>query len=627
MLCAILLLGTVPRAQASQTTSIESLTQQFNAGKLPDVEYLSRVDRWMDQTFADGKLFDKNTLINLLETYRQLAWRPHVPNAHRINYYIHLNNNANYSLREGESIYFLEKAEQQIMELYNEKPLMVAGRKCNSYASNHHYPNVIATYEAEKEYLQSFPGRIREKDINLNIAAGFINVLHPTAHAYAMLGDTANLEETIRLAESIYEAFAQHIGPEIYTGFSVYYYMQSIHHYKQFVLLRDEAGSAAVLANMQRALHPDTVRFPALVETLRSTWLDRAVQHHLAFHHNDSAAHYLALLKETRSTVTHPAAIYRYESQLMANEGQLEQAYLQASAALAKLDSTQAVLVNDIDELLYAHTEAEFAHSALLASEQTKRNRLYWIFAISILAMLLVSLVYWIMRRKHLAARAQIDKLNDMAKFQITAMEEIRAEAVREEQKRLGRDLHDGLSATLAGLKHQLELLILDNQASPVADKLAEVRNHIEHAYNTSREKSHQWFEMPDEMEETGFSERVRALLDTALPDGHFEKEVMIDSQALKNVAIDVRIELLRVVHEAITNIIKHAKAKWISVLLYQEHDMLKLSIDDDGRGIHPAHRSGLGIQSMQERVKRFGGSLTVRPREKGTEVVASIPL
>src|SRR5690606_525483 len=150
------------------------------------------------------------------------------------------------------------------------------------------------------------------------------------------------------------------------------------------------------------------------------------------------------------------------------------------------------------------------------------------------------------------------------------------------EQQRLGRDLHDGLSATLAGLKHQLELLILDNEASGIASKLSDIRTHIDYAYNTSREKSHQWFEMPGEMEETGFSERVRALLDSAMPDGHFEKEVMIDSQALKNVAIDVRIELLRVVHEAITNIIKHAKAKWISILLYEEQNMLKQSIDDD---------------------------------------------
>lgn len=90
---------------------------------------------------------------------------------------------------------------------------------------------------------------------------------------------------------------------------------------------------------------------------------------------------------------------------------------------------------------------------------------------------------------------------------------------------------------------------------------------------------------------------------------------------------IEVRIELLLVVHEAITNIIKHAKARWISILLYQEDHMLKLTIEDDGRGITAAHKRGMGIQSMHDRVKRFGGSLTVRPREKGTEVAASLPL
>lgn len=627
LFCVALLAWAPHRTQADQRAALDSLNNQLQAGELTGEEYLISVNRWMDQTFALGELFEKDTLIAMLETYRQLAWQDGSTSDHRINYYIHLNNNANYGNREGESIYFLEKAEQQIMELHGEKPLMVAGRKCNSYAANHNYRNVIASYEAEREYIETFPERLRDKSINLNIASGFINVLHPTVQAYAKLRDTAKVEETIQLAQRVHEAFAQHVSTKVYAGFTIHFYMQSIQSFKYFTLLRDEAGSERVLRDMHEALYGDTARYPALITTLRPVWLSRAVEHHLAFHNNDSAAHYLALLKESTSTHASEADNYRYESELLANQGQYQLAYEHAASALGKVDSIRSVLVNDIDELLYAHTAAEFANSALLESERTKRKQLYWIFAIVVVSIVLISSVYWVMRRKHLAARAQIDKLNDMAKFQITAMEEIRAEAIREEQKRLGRDLHDGLSATLAGLKHQLELLIVDNPDTAITNKLVGVRDHIDHAYTVSRKKSHEWFDTPEGLEETSFNERVRALLDSALPDGHFEKEVLIDSQALKNVAIEVRIELLRVVHEAITNVIKHAKAKWISVLLYEDQNMLKLAIDDDGRGIQPSQRRGLGIRSMQERIERFGGSLTVQPREKGTEVIASIPL
>lgn len=307
LLCTLLFsLWTSLNTQTEEVPPIEILTNQLDSGKLTNAEYLSLVDRWMDQTFAAGELFDKNTLIDLLEPYRKLAWQDHVRTLHRINYYIHLNNNANYALREGESIYFLEKAEQQIMELHGEKALMVAGRKCNSFAANHNFKQVIASYEAEKEYIQTFPQRLREKSINLNIAAGFINVLHPTAHAYAMLRDTANLEATIQLADAIHDSFSEHISPENHTGFTVNFHMESIKFYKYFVLLRNQAGSKNVIERMRKALHADTIRFPALVETLLPTWIDRAVQHHLAFHNHDSASYYLGLLKETRSAVTHP---------------------------------------------------------------------------------------------------------------------------------------------------------------------------------------------------------------------------------------------------------------------------------------------------------------------------------
>lgn len=115
--------------------------------------------------------------------------------------------------------------------------------------------------------------------------------------------------------------------------------------------------------------------------------------------------------------------------------------------------------------------------------------------------------------------------------------------------------------------------------------------------------------------------------LDTALPNNRYTKVIEIDEHALDGVVLEIRIELLRIVQEAITNIIKHAKARHVSVLLYREDNELYMTISDDGKGISPHYTSsgGLGIRSMEERIRRLGGVLTINSKSHGTEVIVQL--
>lgn len=89
--------------------------------------------------------------------------------------------------------------------------------------------------------------------------------------------------------------------------------------------------------------------------------------------------------------------------------------------------------------------------------------------------------------------------------------------------------------------------------------------------------------------------------------------------------------QLLRIVREAVTNVVRHAKASELSVNLGVQHGNVEMSIVDDGCGFVPgAVNNGetFGLTSMQERAQDLGGSLSVisEPGE-GTRVVASIPI
>jgi signal transduction histidine kinase len=85
------------------------------------------------------------------------------------------------------------------------------------------------------------------------------------------------------------------------------------------------------------------------------------------------------------------------------------------------------------------------------------------------------------------------------------------------------------------------------------------------------------------------------------------------------------------VIQESLTNVVRHARARSVRVLLDYGAEALTVSVEDDGRGAAGAPpRAGSGIEGMRERVALVGGSLAAGPRDGaggGWSVVATLPL
>jgi signal transduction histidine kinase len=85
---------------------------------------------------------------------------------------------------------------------------------------------------------------------------------------------------------------------------------------------------------------------------------------------------------------------------------------------------------------------------------------------------------------------------------------------------------------------------------------------------------------------------------------------------------------LYRVAQEGLRNVAKHAQAARAALTLWRAGAALHLSIKDAGVGFTPGEQRGLGLISMQERVRAVNGSLTVRTRRGyGTRIVAKVPM
>jgi len=265
----------------------------------------------------------------------------------------------------------------------------------------------------------------------------------------------------------------------------------------------------------------------------------------------------------------------------------------------------------------------------LLMEKNAKRAVL--LAVISLLAAVSILAIYFIMLRRTRNAKQQIDALNNAANLQIIALEEAKHQAIKEEQQRLGQDLHDGLSASIAAVKHQLEALSMDISDDALKDRLAFLQSEVTKAYETARNKSHEWFNATGEQEEQSFEERIKLLTENALPDSRYQKEILIDNHSLTRVNADTRISLLRIIQEAMTNIIKHARAKHVRILIYEEIDHLLMVISDDGKGLGDKKlgdgRPTIGLQSIQRRVQYLNGHVAIASSTSGTELSVSIPL
>ncbi len=609
---------------SSQTALFEKLEQAHQKGKITDTAYLATIDSLTSHLLAKGVIFPVDTLLGLLSHYQQVAWKHNIPGHFRIDYYLINLNNAQMANLRGAAMYFAEKVTQEASRQGDPRPLIELAVKTSIFYNQKNYQKAVDVYEENAQAVNKVMHTLQTDTTQFKAGLDGLQFLSTVMNAYANLRDTANVLTIYRLASEIGQQLKlrhpTNRGNKLLADFALLEF--------DFVLASYEGkyDEAEQLLDEIAALR-ETYKGEAtgFIDYMLIAW---KTGHYLHIGLLDSAATYVKRYENTPAfSDADPIVVNRYKAKLATLRGNYRQAYESLEKAFEDDEKAQSGLMEEIDDLLYAHTEAESNKLALAHAEKGKRQRTWLLIAVSMIALLTLVFIYMAIRRRHRRTTAQIEKLNLAANIQVAAMEEIKAQAVREEQKRLARDLHDGLSATLAGTKLRLELLIRECEAG-VAKEFTEIHHQIERAYDISRGKSHQWYDDATGSDEINFKNRVQYLLDSALGDNLYRKTINVDDDTLSLVPLDIRVELLRIIQEAITNTIKHTKARHISVLLYRELSTLFLSITDDGKGKQiQKWRHGLGVQSMKDRVTQYNGSLVITSNAEGTEVIVSIPI
>ncbi|MFF5263399.1 histidine kinase [Actinomadura viridis] len=198
--------------------------------------------------------------------------------------------------------------------------------------------------------------------------------------------------------------------------------------------------------------------------------------------------------------------------------------------------------------------------------------------------------------------------------------------AREEERRRLRRDLHDGLGPTLASLAMTVDAARITLRNDPdAADALLEnLRATMGRTIGDIRELVYGL--RPPALDDLGLAGAIRALGGVVGTGDGPSVDVRVEGD-LASLPAAAEVAAYRIVQEALTNVYRHARAGSAVVRLSLNGD-LHVCVGDDGVGMPPDARSGVGMCSMRERAAEIGGSCTVGPGpEGGTVVSARLPV
>ncbi len=231
----------------------------------------------------------------------------------------------------------------------------------------------------------------------------------------------------------------------------------------------------------------------------------------------------------------------------------------------------------------------------------------------------------------YLRARADfVVGLHERAERLERERELLAQQAVSEERLRIARELHDVVA-------HNVSLMVVQSQALSVADSSTEHRQGLGQIAGLGREALSEMHRMlgllrvpdggdPERAPQPGVRD-LGTLIDRTRSAG-VEATLVVNGRP-RDLPPGIDLSAYRIVQEALTNVLRHARASRATVTLRYAPDLLDVTIEDDGVGVRNGGSAGHGLVGMRERVALLGGHLdtTSGPGAGGYLVHARLPV
>ena len=292
------------------------------------------------------------------------------------------------------------------------------------------------------------------------------------------------------------------------------------------------------------------------------------------------------------------------------------QAFEYYERAMATADSLHQADINaELSELAakYDTKEKELEIARLNAQQLTQQNRimLLGIVAVSAVALIVLSAVWYLFRRRRLKKEEELK----LAQRYIEGLER--------ERKRLAKELHDGVCNDLLGIGLQLQCLPSTEQSKEqLKDMLEKVRTDVRFISHELMPPQFQRVTLKDVLEDY-----VSRILEAQSAD--WDVETSADGRTWESVPEECSYEVYRILQELLSNVVKHAEAKWIGVrLLLSEHGLtLRIVYRGKPGPSDNVPREGIGLTTVSERARAINAEFKVETSDGEQRMVLVVPL
>jgi signal transduction histidine kinase len=234
---------------------------------------------------------------------------------------------------------------------------------------------------------------------------------------------------------------------------------------------------------------------------------------------------------------------------------------------------------------------------------------------------------------RHTLTRAMAFLLESLSPFEMTYRRFLESnvalrglnEALEDQSRRTARQIHDGAGQILFSLQLALAEVMahLPRRWKPQLDQAMQLADHLDQQLRgLSRDL------YPVALDDLGLNAAVRHLLDGVATRAGLK--ISFRSSVPDQLPPQIAIALYRAIHEGVTNVVRHARATELDVVMEKDAGDVVCIVKDNGVGLATGGTqvAGLGLRGIRDRLKGLHGELELNSTPgRGTELVISIPI
>lgn len=235
-------------------------------------------------------------------------------------------------------------------------------------------------------------------------------------------------------------------------------------------------------------------------------------------------------------------------------------------------------------------------------------------------------------RRETLRAASErhardLETLIEARTRELSALSTHLQELSEKEKSELARNLHDELGGLLTAAKMDLSWLQSRVAEPALQERLGQLGGVLDEAMDLKRRVVEDL--RPSLLDHFGLPTALRAYVDAACAKAGLRVQLELPEDGVP-MRKETAIALFRIVQEGITNIIRHADARSVSLRFAPEREVCRFALSDDGHGFDaadPKFRWSHGLMGMRQRVRALGGQFDLESSPgNGTTLRVSIP-